>query len=191
MTGVNGSEVFIGLLPYNNPGMTKVIAQYEDKDNQSDVMAVALRSSLVRNGLSNEKIQCGVKHYDASGNETLTESPLEHKVTYSSNRFVSVAVDASTDADKFTDCFIEGMLRYKNYVENSSNFDLLTRVKGGDTLESIAAAHNTDVETLMNFNRLKDDRIEYNTMLRFPSGSNILYDRELFIDDVNTKGKTY
>ena len=83
------------------------------------------------------------------------------------------------------------MLRYKNYVENSSNFDLLTRVKGGDTLESIAAAHNTDVETLMNFNRLKDDRIEYNTMLRFPSGSNILYDRELVIDDVNTKGKTY
>ena len=191
LTGVNGSEVFIGLLPYNNPGMTKVIAQYEDKDNQSDVMAVALRSSLVRNGLSNEKIQCGVKHYDASGNETLAESPLEHKVTYSSNRFVSVAVDASTDADKFTDCFIEGMLRYKNYVENSSNFDLLTRVKGGDTLESIAAAHNTDVETLMNFNRLKDDRIEYNTMLRFPSGSNILYDRELVIDDVNTKGKTH
>ena len=192
LTGVNGSEVFIGLLPYDNPGMTRVIAQYEEKDNQSDVMAVALRNSLLKNDLTSDTIQCGVWRYDESAEKHLVESPLEHKVTYSSNRFVSVEVNDSVDVNKFTSSFVEGMLRYKNYVENSSDFDLFTRVKGGDTLEAIASAHNTSSATLANINGLPSpDNVGYNTTLMFPASSDILYNRELVIDDVNTKGKTH
>lgn len=192
LTGVNGSEVFIGLLPYDNPGMTRVIAQYEEKDNQSDVMAVALRNSLLKNDLTSDTIQCGVWRYDESAEKHLVESPLEHKVTYSSNRFVSVEVNDSVDVNKFTSSFLEGMLRYKNYVENSSDFDLFTRVKGGDTLEAIASAHNTSSATLANINGLPSpDNVGYNTTLMFPASSDILYNRELVIDDVNTKGKTH
>jgi LysM domain protein len=192
LTGVNGSEVFIGLLPYDNPGMTRVIAQYEEKDNQSDVMAVALRNSLLKNDLTSDTIQCGVWRYDESAEKHLVESPLEHKVTYSSNRFVSVEVNDSVDVNKFTSSFVEGMLRYKNYVENSSDFDLFTRVKGGDTLEAIASAHNTSSATLANINGLPSpDNVGYNTTLMFPASSDILYNRELIIDSVNTKGKTH
>lgn len=192
LTGVNGSEVFIGLLPYDNPGMTRVIAQYEEKDNQSDVMAVALRNSLLKNDLTSDTIQCGVWRYDESAEKHLVESPLEHKVTYSSNRFVSVEVNDSVDVNKFTSSFVEGMLRYKNYVENSSDFDLFTRVKGGDTLEAIASAHNTSYATLANINGLPSpDNVAYNTTLMFPASSDILYNRELVIDDVNTKGRAY
>lgn len=192
LTGVNGSEVFIGLLPYDNPGMTRVIAQYEEKDNQSDVMAVALRNSLLKNDLTSDTIQCGVWRYDESAEKHLVESPLEHKVTYSSNRFVSVEVNDSVDVNKFTSSFVEGMLRYKNYVENSSDFDLFTRVKGGDTLEAIASAHNTSSATLANINGLPSpDNVGYNTTLMFPASSDILYNRELVIDSVNTKGKTH
>ena len=192
LTGVNGSEVFIGLLPYDNPGMTRVIAQYEEKDNQSDVMAVALRNSLLKNDLTSDTIQCGVWRYDESAEKHLVESPLEHKVTYSSNRFVSVEVNDSVDVNKFTSSFVEGMLRYKNYVENSSDFDLFTRVKGGDTLEAIASAHNTSSATLANINGLPSpDNVGYNTTLMFPASSDILYNRELIIDSVNTKGRAY
>ena len=146
---MNGSETYISLLDYNNDGKTKVIGQYNERDNQTDPLAVSLNSCLKRNGLVDMGIQCGIKGYDDSGYPTLKESPIEKSLgEKGASRFATIAVDANTDVNKFTDSLTEGLIRFQEYVKESNNFDLITRVVSSQTLDTIANNYNISTDYL-------------------------------------------
>lgn len=188
---MNGSETYISLLAYNNDGKTKVIGQYNDRDNQTDPLAVSLNSSLRNNGLTNMDIQCGVKGYDDGGYPTLKESPIENSLgERGANRFVTIAVDGNTDVDKFADSFTEGLLRFQEYVKVSNDFDLITRVAGGQTLNMIAYKHNTLTEYLQLINKNDVNRIYKDETLKVSEYSDILTNRNIEINK-NVQNKAY
>lgn len=188
---MNGSETYISLLDYNNDGKTKVIGQYNDRDNQADPLAVSLNSSLRSNGLTDMDIQCGIKGYDDSGHPTLKESPVENSLgERGASRFVTIAVDGNTDVNKFTDSFTEGLLRFQEYVKVSNDFDLITRVGGGETLDIIANNHNTSVEYLQLINNKDDNRIFIGETLKVSGYSDILTNRNIEINK-NIQEKSY
>ena len=188
---MNGSETYISLLDYNNDGKTKVIGQYNDRDNQTDPLAVSLNSSLRNNGLTDMDIQCGIKGYDDSGHPTLKESPVENSLgERGANRFVTIAVDGNTDVDKFTDSFTEGLLRFQEYVKVSNDFDLITRVGGGQTLDMIANNHNIPTDYLQLLNNRNDNRIYTDETLKVSEYSDILTNRNIEINK-NIQEKAY
>ncbi len=188
---MNGSETYISLLDYNNDGKAKVIGQYNDRDNQTDPLAVSLNSSLKSNGLTDMDIQCGIKGYDDSGYPTLKESPIENSLgEKGASRFVTIAVDENTDVNKFTDSLTEGLLRFQEYVKVSNDFDLITRVGGGQTLDMIASNHNISVDYLQLLNNRNDNRIYKNETLRVSEYSDILTSKNIEINK-NTQEKSY
>ena len=189
ISNVNGSETFVSLLDYNNDGLTKVIGQYDDRNNQVDPLAIGIKTCLGKNALTRENIQSGIKVYEA-GIEKLGYSPIETAVGNSANRFVSIAVDPATDVEEFTSAFTEGMLRFENYIEESDKFDLLTRVTGGETLSIIADRHNTTVESLEALNDIENGRILANSTIKVGHYSNTLTDKTIVINGAE-KGKTY
>lgn len=188
-----GSETLISFLPYANPEMTKVICQYKDRDNQVDPLAIALHNCLKTNELTDQDIQCGIKSYNEEGVESLVPAPIEVSAGDMANRFVSVAVDSNTDVEKFADAFTEGMIRFQNYINDtemtSNKLDLLTRVDGGQTLDSIAVEHNVTPDFLKTLNDMENDNILSNSTLRVNGYSNILSDRKVFIE--SAKGKSF
>ncbi len=188
---MNGSETYISLLDYNNDGKTKIIGQYNDRDNQTDPLAVSLNSSLRNNGLTDMDIQCGIKGYDDSGHPTLKESPVENSLgEKGASRFVTIAVDGNTDVNKFTDSLTEGLLRFQEYVKVSNDFDLITRVGGGETLDIIANNHNTSAEYLQLINNKDDNRILMDETLKVSGYSDILTNRSIEINK-NIQEKAY
>ena len=188
---MNGSETYISLLDYNNDGKTKVIGQYNERDNQTDPLAVSLNSCLKRNGLVDMDIQCGIKGYDDNGYPTLKESPVENSLGENgANRFATIAVDANTDINKFTDSLTEGLLRFQEYVKESNDFDLITRVTGGQTLDIIANKHNISTDYLQLLNNRNDNRIYMDETLKVSEYPDILTSRNIEINK-NVQEKSY
>lgn len=187
---MNGSETYISLLDYNNDGKTKVIGQYTERDNQTDPLVVSLNKCLRSNGLTDMGIQCGIKGYNDNGYPTLKEAPIETSLGGKAGRFATIAVDGNTDVNKFTDSFTEGLLRFREYVKESNNFDLLTRVSGGQTLDMIASEYNTSTEYLQLINNMNDDKILVNQTLRVSGYSDILTSKNIEIKR-NTQEKSY
>ena len=188
---MNGSETYISLLDYNNDGKTKVIGQYNERDNQTDPLAVSLNSCLKRNGLVDVGIQCGIKGYDDSGYPTLKESPIEKSLgEKGASRFATIAVDANTDVNKFTDSLTEGLIRFQEYVKESDDFDLITRVTGGQTLDIIANNHNISTDYLQLLNNRNDNRIYMNETLKVSEYPDILTNRNIEINK-NVQEKSY
>ena len=188
---MNGSETYISLLDYNNDGKTKVIGQYNERDNQTDPLAVSLNSCLKRNGLVDMGIQCGIKGYDDNGYPTLKESPIESSLgEKGASRFATIAVDANTDVNKFNDSLTEGLLRFQEYVKESNDFDLITRVAGGQTLDIIANNHNISTDYLQLLNNRNDNRIYMDETLKVSEYPNILTNRNIEINK-NVQEKSY
>ena len=188
---MNGSETYISLLDYNNDGKTKVIGQYNERDNQTDPLAVSLNSCLKRNGLVDMGIQCGIKGYDDSGYPTLKESPIEKSLgEKGASRFATIAVDANTDVNKFTDSLTEGLIRFQEYVKESNDFDLITRVTGGQTLDIIANNHNISTDYLQLLNNRNDNRIYMDETLKVSEYPDILTNRNIEINK-NIQEKSY
>ena len=188
---MNGSETYISLLDYNNDGKTKVIGQYNERDNQTDPLAVSLNSCLKRNGLVDVGIQCGIKGYDDSGYPTLKESPIEKSLgEKGASRFATIAVDANTDVNKFTDSLTEGLIRFQEYVKESNNFDLITRVVSGQTLDTIANNYNISTDYLQLLNNRNDNRIYMNETLKVSEYPDILTNRNIEINK-NVQKKSY
>lgn len=188
---MNGSETYISLLDYNNDGKTKVIGQYNERDNQADPLAVSLNSCLKRNGLVDMGIQCGIKGYDDSGYPTLKESPIEKSLgEKGASRFATIAVDANTDVNKFTDSLTEGLIRFQEYVKESNNFDLITRVVSGQTLDTIANNYNISTDYLQLLNNRNDGRVYKNETLNVAGSPDILTSRNIEINK-NVQKKSY
>ena len=188
---MNGSETYISLLDYNNDGKTKVIGQYNERDNQTDPLAVSLNSCLKRNGLVDMDIQCGIKGYNDDGYPTLKESPIENSLgEKGAIRFATIAVDANTDVNKFTDSLTEGLIRFQEYVKESNDFDLITRVTGGQTLDIIANNHNISTDYLQLLNNRNDNRIYMNETLKVSEYPDILTNRNIEINK-NVQEKSY
>lgn len=188
---MNGSETYISLLDYNNDGKTKVIGQYNERDNQTDPLAVSLNSCLKRNGLVDVGIQCGIKGYDDSGYPTLKESPIEKSLgEKGASRFATIAVDANTDVNKFTDSLTEGLIRFQEYVKESNNFDLITRVVSGQTLDTIANNYNISTDYLQLLNNRNDGRVYRNETLNVAGSPDILTSRNIEINK-NVQKKSY
>ena len=188
---MNGSETYISLLDYNNDGKTKVIGQYNERDNQTDPLAVSLNSCLKRNGLVDVGIQCGIKGYDDSGYPTLKESPIEKSLgEKGASRFATIAVDANTDVNKFTDSLTEGLIRFQEYVKESNNFDLITRVVSGQTLDTIANNYNISTDYLQLLNNRNDGRVYKNETLNVAGSPDILTSRNIEINK-NVQKKSY
>lgn len=188
---MNGSETYISLLDYNNDGKTKVIGQYNERDNQADPLAVSLNSCLKRNGLIDVGIQCGIKGYDDSGYPTLKESPIEKSLgEKGASRFATIAVDANTDVNKFTDSLTEGLIRFQEYVKESNNFDLITRVVSGQTLDTIANNYNISTDYLQLLNNRNDGRVYKNETLNVAGSTDILTSRNIEINK-NVQKKSY
>ena len=188
---MNGSETYISLLDYNNDGKTKVIGQYNERDNQTDPLAVSLNSCLKRNGLVDMGIQCGIKGYDDNGYPTLKESPIENSLGEKGvSRFATIAVDANTDVNKFTDSLTEGLIRFQEYVKESNDFDLITRVAGGQTLDIIANNHNIPTDYLQLLNNRNDNRIYMEETLKVSEYPDILTNRNIEINK-NVQEKSY
>lgn len=188
---MNGSETYISLLDYNNDGKTKVIGQYNERDNQTDPLAVSLNSCLKRNGLVDMGIQCGIKGYDDSGYPTLKESPIEKSLgEKGASRFATIAVDANTDVNKFTDSLTEGLIRFQEYVKESNNFDLITRVVSGQTLDTIANNYNISTDYLQLLNNRNDGRVYKNETLNVAGSPDILTSRNIEINK-NVQKKSY
>ena len=188
---MNGSETYISLLDYNNDGKTKVIGQYNERDNQTDPLAVSLNSCLKRNGLVDMDIQCGIKGYNDDGYPTLKESPIENSLgEKGASRFATIAVDANTDVNKFTDSLTEGLIRFQEYVKESNDFDLITRVTGGQTLDIIANNHNISTDYLQLLNNRNDNRIYMNETLKVSEYPDILTNRNIEINK-NIQEKSY
>ena len=188
---MNGSETYISLLDYNNDGKTKVIGQYNERDNQADPLAVSLNSCLKRNGLIDVGIQCGIKGYNDDGYPTLKESPIENSLgEKGASRFATIAVDANTDVNKFTDSLTEGLIRFQEYVKESNDFDLITRVTGGQTLDIIANNHNISTDYLQLLNNRNDNRIYMDETLKVSEYPDILTNRNIEINK-NVQEKSY
>lgn len=188
---MNGSETYISLLDYNNDGKTKVIGQYNERDNQTDPLAVSLNSCLKRNGLVDVGIQCGIKGYDDNGYPTLKESPIEKSLgEKGASRFATIAVDANTDVNKFTDSLTEGLIRFQEYVKESNNFDLITRVVSGQTLDTIANNYNISTDYLQLLNNRNDGRVYKNETLNVAGYPDILTSRNIEINK-NVQKKSY
>ena len=188
---MNGSETYISLLDYNNDGKTKVIGQYNERDNQADPLAVSLNSCLKRNGLIDVGIQCGIKGYDDSGYPTLKEAPIEKSLgEKGASRFATIAVDANTDVNKFTDSLTEGLIRFQEYVKESNNFDLITRVVSGQTLDTIANNYNISTDYLQLLNNRNDGRVYKNETLNVAGSTDILTSRNIEINK-NVQKKSY
>ena len=188
---MNGSETYISLLDYNNDGKTKVIGQYNERDNQADPLAVSLNSCLKRNGLIDVGIQCGIKGYDDNGYPTLKESPIENSLgEKGASRFATIAVDANTDVNKFTDSLTEGLIRFQEYVKESNNFDLITRVVSGQTLDTIANSYNISTDYLQLLNNRNDGRVYENETLNVAGSTDILTSRNIEINK-NVQKKSY
>ena len=188
---MNGSETYISLLDYNNDGKTKVIGQYNERDNQTDPLAVSLNSCLKRNGLVDMGIQCGIKGYDDSGYPTLKESPVENSLgEKGASRFATIAVDANTDVNKFTDSLTEGLIRFQEYVKESNKFDLITRVVSGQTLDTIANNYNISTDYLQLLNNRNDGRVYKNETLNVAGSTDILTSRNIEINK-NVQKKSY
>ena len=188
---MNGSETYISLLDYNNDGKTKVIGQYNERDNQTDPLAVSLNSCLKRNGLVDVGIQCGIKGYDDSGYPTLKESPIENSLgEKGASRFATIAVDANTDVNKFTDSLTEGLIRFQEYVKESNKFDLITRVVSGQTLDTIANNYNISTDYLQLLNNRNDGRVYKNETLNVAGSTDILTSRNIEINK-NVQKKSY
>ena len=180
---MNGSETYISLLDYNNDGKTKVIGQYNERDNQTDPLAVSLNSCLKRNGLVDMGIQCGIKGYNDDGYPTLKESPVENSLgEKGASRFATIAVDANTDVNKFTDSLTEGLIRFQEYVKESNNFDLITRVVSGQTLDTIANNYNISTDYLHLLNNRNDGRVYKNETLNVAGSPDILTSRNIEIN---------
>ena len=184
---MNGSETYISLLDYNNDGKTKVIGQYNERDNQTDPLAVSLNSCLKRNGLVDMDIQCGIKGYNDDGYPTLKESPIENSL---GEKGASRFADANTDVNKFTDSLTEGLIRFQEYVKESNDFDLITRVTGGQTLDIIANNHNISTDYLQLLNNRNDNRIYMNETLKVSEYPDILTNRNIEINK-NVQEKSY
>ena len=188
---MNGSETYISLLDYNNDGKTKVIGQYNERDNQTDPLAVSLNSCLKRNGLVDMGIQCGIKGYDDNGYPTLKESPVENSLgEKGASRFATIAVDANTDVNKFTDSLTEGLIRFQEYVKESNKFDLITRVVSGQTLDTIANNYNISTDYLQLLNNRNDGRVYKNETLNVAGSTDILTSRNIEINK-NVQKKSY
>lgn len=180
---MDGSETYISLLDYNNDGKTKVIGQYTDRENQADPLAISLNACLSKNGLTDMGIQCGIKGYSDNGYQTLKESPVESALGENgANCFVTIAVDGNTDVDKFTDSFTEGLLRFQEYAKVANDFNLITRVGGGQTLDMIADKYNSSLEYLQLVNNMKNDRIVVDQTLKLSNYSDILTYRNMEIN---------
>lgn len=188
---MNGSETYISLLDYNNDGKTKVIGQYNERDNQTDPLAVSLNSCLKRNGLVDMDIQCGIKGYNDDGYPTLKESPIENSLgEKGASRFATIAVDANTDVNKFTDSLTEGLIRFQEYVKESNKFDLITRVVSGQTLDTIANNYNISTDYLQLLNNRNDGRVYKNETLNVAGSTDILTSRNIEINK-NVQKKSY
>ena len=123
--------------------------------------------------------------------EKLKESPIEKSLgEKGASRFATIAVDANTDVNKFTDSLTEGLIRFQEYVKESNDFDLITRVTGGQTLDIIANNHNISTDYLQLLNNRNDNRIYMNETLKVSEYPDILTNRNIEINK-NVQEKSY
>mgnify|MGYP004562530009 FL=1 len=189
---MDGSETYISFIDYNSDGKTKVIGEYTERDNQTDPLAIGINSCLKRNNLTDMDVQCGIKGIDDNGYQKLIPSSLEKSIgDEGANRFVTIAVDANTDVGKFSTSLTEGLLRFQNYVAEANNFNLITRVTGGETLAMIAQKHGVSETDLQLLNNIKDGRIFADETLKVSGYSNVLTDKPMVINNSNTITKSY
>ena len=114
----DGTECFISLTNYNGSGY-KVIANYDNDNNYSDLLAIGMMRSF------NASLQKGVHNMDSAKRE-LIPSDIEKLADSTTTPSVTIAVPNDAELNRessdiytsFSDKLLNGLARYKDALEH-------------------------------------------------------------------------
>lgn len=167
---VNGAVVISLDQQYiSGPGMV-VIAPYENNRNgNSDALALAVSTGFDELGFHVSDIQCGKIGYKELEDGTVVEKiPTESEDAINPNNetsFVTICFGTSnTNPDLVGKAIKLSLARYANYLSNeNNNTDLIYRKEVGDSNELVAQLTGNNVSNISNDGILLDDTAVINS----------------------------
>ena len=167
---VNGAVVITLDQQYiSGPGMV-VLAPYENNRNgNSDALALAMQAGFNEKGFFADEIQCGKMGYQQLEDGTVVEQiPSETEAAISptyDTSFVTLCFGTSNNNAELVGKSIKlALARYTNYVTNeNAGIDLVYRSEIGDTAEDVASKTGVDVADITTDGVLLDDTTVINS----------------------------
>lgn len=158
-----------------------ILGQYDNnRVNNSDILALAMKASFKANDLAIDGIRPGIASISSDTGltrrvPTATEANLDE-----TSSFVAIALGNKipfSEADKISDAIVEGVLRATYEIKRNPQADYLYRITDGDTLGDLENLFDVNKEELIKSNKnLKNDIIQMNDMVIHPSA----YDGKAF-----------
>ena len=167
---VNGAVVITLDQQYiSGPGMV-VLAPYENNRNgNSDALALAMQAGFNEKGFFADEIQCGKMGYQQLEDGTVVEQiPSETEAAISPSydtSFVTLCFGTSNNNAELVGKSIKlALARYTNYVTNeNAGIDLIYRSEIGDTVEEVASKTGVDAFEITTDGVLLDDTTVINS----------------------------
>lgn len=140
------------------PRVAIIGAYQNNRNDNSDALALALDTAFKANGIDSDGIFCGRRGYrqDNQGISTRIPTPTEEAIPDDTNTsFVTIAFGTNTpSAEEIATVIEEGLGRYVAYISGKKTGDLIYRAQSYDTLGSVANRFGTAEFEVSNFNNL-------------------------------------
>lgn len=159
------------------PRVAIIGAYQNNRNDNSDALALAVDTAFKANGIDSDGIFCGRRGYrqDNQGISTRIPTPTEEAISDDTNTsFVTIAFGTNTpSAEEISTVIEEGLGRYVAYISSKKTGDLIYRAQSYDTLGSVANRFGTTEFEVGNFNNLDNlipsdeaiiNPIEYNSL---------------------------
>lgn len=150
-----------------------LLGQYNnEKNNHSDILALAMQAGFKESGCKIDGIRPGVSEVNHEMGITSRVPTATENMLGNGSSFVAIALGTHLDdiqAEKISDGILAGLVRTAYEVKENPREDYLYRIGGYDTIEGMAVEMGTSVDALVQVNsNLAEDLIQKDDFITHP-----------------------
>lgn len=156
----------------SGPGVLVIAPSNNNRDGNSDALALAMDTALYEKGFLTDGIECGIRGFREEDGKVVNRIPSKTEDSISKDKntsFVTISFGTENiNSELVVEAIENGLTRYNSYIQTNSKEDLIYRAMDDDDINKYAEMFNTTAERIRLTNKITGEVVPVDTTVKNP-----------------------
>ena len=156
----------------SGPGVLVIAPSNNNRNGNSDALALAMDTALYEKGFLTDGIECGIRGFREEDGKVVNRIPSKTEDSISKDKntsFVTISFGTENiNSELVVEAIENGLTRYNSYIQTNSKEDLIYRAMDDDDINKYAEMFNTTAERIRLTNKITGEVVPVDTTVKNP-----------------------
>ena len=156
----------------SGPGVLVIAPSNNNREGNSDALALAMDTALYEKGFLTDGIECGIRGFREEDGKVVNRIPSKTEDSISKDKntsFVTISFGTENiNSELVVEAIENGLTRYNSYIQTNSKEDLIYRAMDDDDINKYVEMFNTTAERIRLTNKITGEVVPVDTTVKNP-----------------------